>query len=659
MIHSATAVYPIDTHFDTQLANQIAQKETYNKHIYRPNTYLHKWWARRCGSTFRLLLKHLVDDPTLRDYYIAGGLDGKIILDPMMGGGTTLHEAIRLGANVIGADIDPIPLLQARATLSEIPLADLQADFDEFLASLQHKLGHLYETECPTCQTAVPEQYTLYALRHQCSCGHSLCVDSLILRQEMDGSVLHIDPLTHHILRDDVVVATRTAVSPPPIHNKKQRHCPTCHEPYRELLDLPYYGRYTPIAVYAKCPQHGRFFNTPNAIVETQNIASQPYPTRPQLPPLEFIIPPGPKSNSLKERKIFSYLDLFSHRQLLFLQQVITQLPNYPITIRLPLALLISTALEFNSMLCGYKGAGKRRSGAIRHTFTYHAYTFPNTAVENNPIFPNRSSGSLKNLFVSRIVRGRNWAKNPIERKFVDGKTLKVTIDGEQDWGREVEDFEALLNGRKQFLLLQGTSANLQLPNASIDHIVTDPPYFDSVQYSDLAAFFRVWLRQLLPDSDVRGHYSLDDSAVKLKSNGDGTGQYRRVLTGIFTECHRVLKENGRLIFTFHHWKPKGWADLTIALKEAGFHLINRYVVHAENLASVHIINQDVMLHDLILVLAKKPINIDWAFPDEIQLEKGSEDFVEGCGTAVGHFLNANMTPDDIETHWRTLLNFT
>jgi adenine-specific DNA methylase len=41
------------------------------------------------------------------------------------------------------------------------------------------------------------------------------------------------------------------------------------------------------------------------------------------------------------------------------------------------------------------------------------------------------------------------------------------------------------------------------LADNSVDFIVTDPPYFDSVQYSDLAAFFRVWLRQLLPDAAV------------------------------------------------------------------------------------------------------------------------------------------------------------
>ncbi|VAW30057.1 hypothetical protein MNBD_CHLOROFLEXI01-3481, partial [hydrothermal vent metagenome] len=119
----------IDTQFDVDFADEIAKFESYNKHIYRPNSYLHKWWARRCGSTFRTILKHLVTDEAKQDYYAAGGLRGKIILDPMVGGGTTLHEAIRLGANVIGADIDPIPILQAKASLSEIALTDLQTAF--------------------------------------------------------------------------------------------------------------------------------------------------------------------------------------------------------------------------------------------------------------------------------------------------------------------------------------------------------------------------------------------------------------------------------------------------------------------------------------------------------------------------------------------------
>jgi putative DNA methylase len=656
-----TAVTPLlDTDFNIDLANDLAKFETYNKHHYRPNTYLHKWWARRCGSTFRLILKHLVDDPALRDYYAAGGLDGKIILDPMMGGGTTLHEAIRLGANVIGADIDPIPILQARASLTRLPLVDLQRAFGRFLQELQAELAHLYETHCPFCQTAVPQRYTLYALRRRCACGEFLFVDSLTLRHEKDGSTIHIDPLTHDIGGAGLAGVRSSAVQPHQILDRTQTSCATCGENYQELLDVAYYGRYTPIVIVGKCPQHGLFFTAPQSQdwQALQTAAAQ----RSQLSfnPTDFLIPPGPKSDSLKERAIPTYLDLFSDRQLLFLQRAIQQLSQFEMPIRLNLGLLVSTALEFNSMLCGYKGSNARRAGAIRHTFTYHAYSFPYTAVENNPIHPNRTSGSLQNLFVSRIVRGRKWAERPIERRVVKGKTEKVTIEGERDSGEEVKDFAELAHGRQQFLLLQGSSVALNLPDASIDFIVTDPPYFDSVQYSDLATFFRVWLQQLLPNIEMEQalqHYSLAESAVKLKANGHDPGQYRRVLSGIFAECARVLKDNGRLIFTFHHWKPKGWADLTIALKRAGFHLINCTVVHAENPVSVHIANQDVMLHDLILVLGKNSPKA-WILPETIQLEKGNDAFVRACGTAVGYFLNAALSETDLEKQWQTKLPF-
>jgi len=85
----------IDSHFDAEFANALAEIEAYNKHLYRPNTYLHKWWARRCGTTFRAILKHLVRDQAKQDYYAPGGLEGQIILDPMMGGGTTLETVMK------------------------------------------------------------------------------------------------------------------------------------------------------------------------------------------------------------------------------------------------------------------------------------------------------------------------------------------------------------------------------------------------------------------------------------------------------------------------------------------------------------------------------------------------------------------------------------
>ena len=203
------------------------------------------------------------------------------------------------------------------------------------------------------------------------------------------------------------------------------------------------------------------------------------------------------------------------------------------------------------------------RPGAIRHTFSHHAYSFPYTAAENNPIFPLGGSGTLVRLFERRVVGARRWAVSPVERKIERGQTSKVPITGERDLGHEVSSPEQLGKGIRRFFLYQGDSRCLPLEDASVDYVVTDPPYYDSVQYSDLAAFFRVWLRLFVPEQ-AHWDYDTRNSAV---ARGDRPilGRYGEILGGIFDECRRVLKpERGRLAFTFHHWKPRAWAELTI-----------------------------------------------------------------------------------------------
>ena len=77
----------------------------------RPIYSAHKWFARRLGCVFRALLVGGTADPNddfWREYYSTSDLRGVTILDPFVGGGTSAVEASRLGANVIGVDIDPV-----------------------------------------------------------------------------------------------------------------------------------------------------------------------------------------------------------------------------------------------------------------------------------------------------------------------------------------------------------------------------------------------------------------------------------------------------------------------------------------------------------------------------------------------------------------------
>jgi len=646
----------IDTQFDVAFANAIAHFESYNKHLYRPNTYLHKWWARRCGSTFRIILKHLVDDKAQRDYYTPGGLEGKIILDPMMGGGTTLHEAIRLGANVIGVDIDPIPVLQARATLSDIPLKHMETAFKELYDALKLEIGPLFFTTCPICGQKTETRFVLYGLRRTCDCGPVLFVDSDVLRYESDNSVIRICSSCHNVIRGNEECSCLPSKNKMPLVEKGTKSCEICGTSYQDDHEMPYYARYVPIVVVGQCPQDGMFFSPPRhddlACIEHANKLRKNLDFNLSD---DFVITPGPKSNDLPRQNITSYLELFSSRQLLYLKTAIDILPSFDPPTQLNLALLISTSLEFNSMLCGYKGANKRRPGAIRHTFSHHAYSFPYTALENNPIFPAKESGTLQGMFHSRIRRARQWALMPKERRIKDGKTHVVNLQGEVDFGVEVNQVSDLQTGTGRFLLIQDSAASLDLDSDSVDYIVTDPPYFDSVQYSDLAVFFNVWLKHLIP-MGAKWDYDQNESAVDPCSNGNG--QYNRVLSAIFTECHRVLRKNrGRLIFTFHHWNPKGWAALTLALKHAHFILLNRYIVHSENPTSVHISNLKALTHDAIFVLIPEEAGIPqkWKRPNKVN-KNNSQAFCEDCATALGWILNSGIEDTKIEQIWDKLL---
>lgn len=651
---AAHATWPIDREFEEEFVDSLARLESFNKHHYRPNTYLHKWWARRCGSTFRAMLKGLVADPTLREYYTPGGLKGKVVLDPMCGGGTTLHEAIRMGANVVGVDLDPIPVLQAIATLNPTDPKLLEGSFAFLIDSLTDELSAHFQTRCPQCDYVGLLRYTIYGLRRWCACGPVILVDSLVLRYEGGRPAIRLCPACGRPgAAGEACPCAKPTSARPTLVERAGAGCTHCGA-YRDCDDMPFYSRYVPLVIVGDCPRHGLFHKQPDSDdrdrVHTANMLRPAF-----VAGQEFGIPNGPKSRDLLARGITSYLDLLSSRQLLYMYGAAQLVRRLPAESRLTLALLISTSLEFNSMLCGYKGARLGdRPGAIRHTFSHHAFTIPYTAVENNPLYPTASSGTLQKLFHDRVRRAWQWSQAPRERSLNGNQRFRV-IQGEMDCGVQVHDAEELTVGSQRFLVRQGSASKLPLPDQSVDFIVTDPPYFDSVQYSDLANFFRVWLRQMLPDA---ASWELSQAQAAVAANSNGNGHYTGVLTDIFRECARVLRPaSGRLMFTYHHWSPKAWAALTIALASADFALINRYVVHSENPMSVHITNLRALTHDAVLVLAPLAAAGGQVWPDPGKADAGdSYQFTHDCATMLGYLLSTRPSAAQIRSAWKRAL---
>jgi adenine-specific DNA methylase len=159
----------------------------------------------------------------------------------------------------------------------------------------------------------------------------------------------------------------------------------------------------------------------------------------------------------------------------------------------------------------------------------------------------------------------------------------------------------------------------------------------------------------MLPDG-ADWDYDAAESAVDPERRGQ-VSRYTELLSGIFQECRRVLKPEGRLVFTFHHWKPEAWASLTTALHNGGFALVNRYVVHAEHPISVHISNMRALTHDAILVCApRERVSSVWTLPDRLT-GRESRAFCQGCADTLGWLL-AQLEQDEeaLNRRWADLL---
>lgn len=120
----------------------------------------------------------------------------------------------------------------------------------------------------------------------------------------------------------------------------------------------------------------------------------------------------------------------------------------------------------------------------------------------------------------------------------------------------------------------------------SVDVIITDPPYYDMVEYADASDFFHVWLKRVLFDiepelfgPDAQQTDGLQDKNLEIivrrvhEPNRVKHDKefYESMLAQSFREARRVLKLDGHLVVVFGHSDPDAWRRLLGALQTAGF----------------------------------------------------------------------------------------
>ena len=169
------------------------------------------------------------------------------------------------------------------------------------------------------------------------------------------------------------------------------------------------------------------------------------------------------------------------------------------------------------------------------------------------------------------------------------------------------------------YTVQRASATGLPYENEYFDAICTDPPYYDSMQYSKTADFFYVWLKRavghLSPHKDLfRGISSpKKDEVVETASRASGITDetrhlvrdkdgYQRLMTKSLQEMYRVLKYDGILTLVYTHKSTDGWETLIQAMLDAGFTVTAAWPIDTEGKSRMRANNSAALASSIYMV---------------------------------------------------------
>ena len=235
---------------------------------------------------------------------------------------------------------------------------------------------------------------------------------------------------------------------------------------------------------------------------------------------------------------------------------------------------------EYVACLNGYLGSVmvRRFRRATRGVTVQPRLTASSNRVYTSDLFRNETAlGFSYDYFETALGVGPGtWAS-------VAGDTVSVLrTQRERALGRPAE-------------IHQGTATVLPLPSASMDAVVTDPPYDDMIDYSDASDLFYVWLKRALASThpgfgltaDPRGVQEKSDEII-VRRHGAAYGDHRTrafydmMLARSFAEARRVVRDEGVVTIVFGHGDPEVWHRLLGAISAGGLCLTGSWPAKTE-----------------------------------------------------------------------------
>ena len=152
------------------------------------------------------------------------------------------------------------------------------------------------------------------------------------------------------------------------------------------------------------------------------------------------------------------------------------------------------------------------------------------------------------------------------------------------------------------YLLMQKGSQNISpqdIPDNSVDLIITDPPYLEQVLYSEYMQLYKPFLGL---------HYNLKDEIVvsSAPSRSKDKTEYFDLLEQVFCMCSKKLKPEHYLCLYFHDCSLEVWNKLISILERSCFRFITQIHIDKTNTLKNIISPKKSLNGDSVLIFSRE-----------------------------------------------------
>jgi adenine-specific DNA methylase len=478
----------------------------------------HKYFARRPYNVFSHIIEFYTNE-------------GDVILDSFCGGGVTVVEGTRLHRRVIGVDANPLAVFVTESQLTHVDQQHFKTISDDLIEKYTALLHEWFETTCRSCLKTAAVRW--FENSYVVNCPH--CEEETSL------------------CNDKKAVKNGKAVN-------GQYICTQCAGQFRAVDVIRKKDKI--VSLRYRCPHcedHRTVEPSEDDVTRKNSIESSfsKWVKQHSLEIPEDEIPEywdRQKEDCLHRKGFFKFSDFFTKRNLLavallkkLVQQKKRELSKNDY--RMLLFIFSATLRYVNNLNFSTSSWMDGRPVA----WAKHAYWTPNQFVEVNPIeyLRNRRKAFLSSLKY----------QNEHFDDLCQASLPEEVIQESSGFSHAV---------------VCGDSASIDLPDNSVDAVITDPPYGSNVQYGELSSFWLVWLRDELDYLEEPIDISkevLTHRKTKKKGYAKTFQDYHEGLRRVFTEAHRVLKKGGCLVFTFNNKNLNAWFAVIKACIDSGFTL--------------------------------------------------------------------------------------